>query len=67
MAQPDRKPETHTDSTEKNPVRDGGVAPDDAATEDVTRDTYGFTESPTPESDLSPADARRRVNEILPD
>ena len=49
-------------------VKKGGIA-SDAEAEDVTRDTYGFGEGTGPgEGDeASKADARRGLEEILPD
>jgi hypothetical protein len=72
MAQPDPKRETPTDKDQTNPdrpnpVRDGGIAREDAAAEDVSRDTYGFTGSKNIDTEVSPDEARRRVDEILPD
>jgi hypothetical protein len=72
MAQPDPTRETTTEKDQpkadaRNPVRDGGIAREDAAAEDVSRDTYGFTGSTNIDTDMSPDEARRRVDEILPD
>jgi hypothetical protein len=59
-------------ANDKNPrspndvVKKGGVAPDDAAVDDVTRDTYGFTGT---KHEAETADdheaARRRAEEVL--
>ena len=50
---------------EPNVVRMGGVAKDDAAAEDVTRDTYGFSGTDAIEADGTPEEARRRADQLL--
>jgi hypothetical protein len=52
---------------ERNIVREGGIGGSDAQGEDVSRDTYGFTGSPNTEEQMSPEEARRRAEEVLPD
>ena len=52
---------------ERNIVKEGGVGKSDAEVEDVSRDTYGFTGSPNTEEQMSPEEARRRAEEVLPD
>jgi hypothetical protein len=47
-------------------VKKGGVAPDDAAADDVTRDTYGFTGTRNVAETADDAGAtRRRAEEVL--
>jgi hypothetical protein len=48
-------------TNQKNVVKQGGVAKDASETEDVTRDTYGFTQPDAPRKDRSQrlADANR--------
>ena len=46
-------------------VRKGGIA-SEADADDVSRDTYGFTGSGNAGSDMSPEDARERLDELLP-
>jgi hypothetical protein len=58
-------PEFEDSPAERNVVRMGGVAKDDAATEDVTRDTYGFSGTDVTEAEGSPEEARRRADQLL--
>jgi hypothetical protein len=46
-------------------VKKGGIGTD-ADAEDVSRDTYGFTGSENVEGEMSPEQARERLDEILP-
>jgi hypothetical protein len=46
-------------------VKKGGIGTD-ADAEDVSRDTYGFTGSENVEGEMSPEEARERLDEILP-
>jgi hypothetical protein len=48
-----------------NVVRMGGVAKDDAAAEDVTRDTYGFSGADVTSREGDPEEARRRADQLL--
>lgn len=41
----DREDEAPHEAHDDSIVRSGGIAPDEASAEDVTRDTYGFTET----------------------
>jgi hypothetical protein len=47
-------------------VKKGGIG-SDADAEDVSRDTYGFTESEPATDGLTPEQARQRFEQILPD
>ncbi len=47
--------EAPAEADDRNVVRSGGIAPDAASAEDVTRDTYGFTET---DPDAESADER---------
>lgn len=47
--------ERSAEADDRNVVRSGGIAPDAASAEDVTRDTYGFTET---DPDAESADER---------
>lgn len=55
----------HHDS-EGSVVKKGGRA-SDAEAGDVTRDTYGFSEGVEEGDDASKAEARRKLEQILPD
>jgi hypothetical protein len=46
-------------------VKKGGIASDVEA-EDVTRDTYGFSEGAPEGDEAAKEDARRRLEELLP-
>jgi hypothetical protein len=51
---------------DRNIVKKGGVAKSDADLEDVTRDTYGFTEtSDAEQTESGEEEARRRAHDVL--
>jgi hypothetical protein len=51
---------------ERNIVKQGGVAKDEADAEDVSRDSYGYTGSSNTGEQADPDEARRRAEEVLP-